>query len=282
MIGVFSSSGMLAAAMATAVCAHCEPGPAVVVRSVTNAQPGALLIVDGKLLDAESLQMVRGQQVMVSLRDLEKLGWGVVSAGLPNQVVFKAKGVTLSFTKGQSVAMVNSLPVKLPVDPIREGRLMVPLSFVAKALGYDYECVSKACCHYCNQPREARAKVTNSLHGTVIYDGVGMAGIKVRAVDPTFKVVDDAMVTTDSEGNFEIKDLPTSATWLMYTSTTTRISSTALPRWQRLRAVRSRNSSRFPLGRIITPVSPKPSEVIAFGWRGISFFVERVQGRGFV
>ena len=96
----------------------------------------------------------------------------------PDQIVFKGKSVTLSFTKGQSVAMVNSLPVKLPVDTYtREGRLMVPLSFVAKALGYDYECVQKAVATIMTNPVKPESpKLTNTLDGMVIYNGEGVAG----------------------------------------------------------------------------------------------------------
>ncbi len=138
-------------------------------------RPGALLIVDGRIIEAESLQMVRGEQVMVGLRDLEKLGWGVVSTGLPDEIIFKAKGVTLSFTKGQSVAMVNSLPVKLMADVYtHDGRLMVPLSFVAKALGYNYECVDRPVATIITNPVKPARKAGNSVRGVVIYNGLGV------------------------------------------------------------------------------------------------------------
>jgi len=110
------------------------------VRPAAPASTSVVLIVDGKVVEAESIELQRGPQVMVWLRDLEKLGWGKTEPGDNGQVLFKGQGITLTFTKNEGVALVNSLAVKLPIDTyVIDTKLMVPLSFVAKALGYQYD-----------------------------------------------------------------------------------------------------------------------------------------------
>jgi hypothetical protein len=100
--------------------------------------------MDGKVVEVGSLHLQRGQQVMVWIRDLEKLGWGTIETPQPDRISLKAKSVTLTFIKGQGVALVNSLAVRLPIDTyMRAGQFMVPLSFVAKALGYQFDLAVK-------------------------------------------------------------------------------------------------------------------------------------------
>ena len=198
----------LAAAIIATSSAYCQTPPRVEVRPVSVPLPKVIVMVDGKMVQAESIQLVRGQQVMVWLRDLEQLGWGRTEPGQPGQFVFKGDNVTLTFLKGQSVAKVNSLTVQLPVDTcIRDGKLMVPLSFVAKSLGYTYECEYKLIAAVTTS-KSGPSAGRNSIKGKVAYNGKAVGGIKVRAADPKFNAVPGATDVTDAEGMFEIGGLP--------------------------------------------------------------------------
>ena len=181
----------------------------VAVRPVGNPMAGVLLIIDGKVVEAEALEAVRGQQVMVWIRDLEKLGWGTVQTRQPQQVLFKSKNVTLTFTKGQSVALVNSLAVRLPIDTyVRNGKLMVPLSFVAKALGYTYQYGYRVVARIRTSLGKVVEKGDNAIQGRVTYNGKAVKGIRVRAADAEFTAIRGAIATTDDQGRYKIEGLP--------------------------------------------------------------------------
>ncbi len=202
-------------AFAFAICAllctgaFCQTEPAVTVRPAEPSGPEVLLLVDGKLVEIESAHVQRGMQVMVWLRDLERLGWGTIEASSPDRVTFTGKGVTLSFSKGQGVALINSLAVNLPINVyLREDKLMVPLSFVAKALGFDYQCVERPVATILTEPPKPVARTTNTLQGTVTYNGSGVGGVIVRAVDADYTVVKNAAAKTDAKGNYRIEGLP--------------------------------------------------------------------------
>ncbi len=177
--------------------------------SRAQAQPPVVVLIDGKVVQAQSARCVRGRQVMIWVRDLEKLGWGSVQVGQPQQVMFKSKNVTLTFVKGQSVALVNSLAVQLPVETyVSDGRLMVPLSFVAKALGYRYATAYNVVVQIITSPGKVVEKGNNAIRGQVVYDGAGVKGIVVRAADADFTAIQGAVATTDDDGHYRIENLP--------------------------------------------------------------------------
>jgi hypothetical protein len=211
-----TANRLLVAALALLCCcsaALAQTAPSVSVRPAAGApvrpaaeSPGdVLVVVDGKLVNAENIEVARGGQIMVWLRELEKLGWGAVDASAGEDIRFVGKGVTLSFTRGQGIARVNSLAVRLPIDTYsRDGRLMVPLSFVAKALGFEYEAAPKTVAMVRTSPSPTR----NAIMGTVLYDGKPVEGVVVRAADADFTVVKNVMAKTDSAGKFLLSPLP--------------------------------------------------------------------------
>ncbi|MCE5198118.1 hypothetical protein LLG39_04005 [bacterium] len=227
-----------------------------------------VLIVDGKVVSAESMQFIRGQQVMVWLRDLEALGWGTTSAGDPGEVIFKGGGVTLSFTKGAGVARVNSLAVQLPVDVyVRDGRMMVPLSFVAKALGYEYEVAYKPVASIITNPVKV-VQANNVIQGRVFFAGRGIAGITVRAVDRDFNVIKDAVAVTDSSGSYRIDGLPDGdfAAYVYTGDNPTyfnRASDAATVKGGQVGTLKP-----IALGRILAPITPNPGTTVSDidGW----------------
>ena len=262
---------VLVAVLPTGAFAQTEP--TVTVRPAEPPVSNVLLLVDGKLVEVESAQIQRGMQVMVWLRDLEKLGWGTAEASSPERVTFKGKGVTLSFTKGQGVAMINSLAVNLPINVyLRDGKLMVPLSFVAKALGFDYECAERAVATIVTVPVKPEPKLTNSLQGTVTYNGSGVGGVIVRAVDPEFTVIKNAAARTDPNGEYRIEGLP-DGTYLAYVYTGDN------PAYfnRASEPIEARGGSVFQvqpisLGKVLLPTKPKPGSELGPAQKGMIGF----------
>lgn len=253
---------MLAALCLTAGLLHAQTAPTVEVRAI--APPGVLLLIDGKMVEVEAMEMaVRGQQVMIWLRELEKLGWGTVMPGdAPGKTVFKSKGVALTFIKGQSIAMVNSLPVQLPIDTyLRDGRLMVPLSFVAKSLGYSFELSMKPVAAVSTQPPPAPAQA-NSLRGQVLYNGKGVAGIRLALVDPNYNTVRGFQATSDANGMYVFGGVPDGRfmayVWVGHNPDYfNRVSDEAV-----LSGGKAIEVPAINLGRILRPVRPKLDEAV--------------------
>jgi len=176
-----------------------------------------ILVVDGKVMNAGAIELIRGQQVMIWLRDLEKLGWGSISAEAGGQMSLAGKNVKLTFKKNQDTAMVNSLAVKLPISTyMRDGKFMVPLSFVSKSLGHEYDCSYRPVAFVVtdtvpqNNPTAAQPKISvgNTLQGIVLFSNKPVSGVKVRAVDKDLMEIEGARATTDAEGKFTISNLP--------------------------------------------------------------------------
>lgn len=201
---------ILAALLCACLSAYAQTPATVDIRPLTDVQSGTLVLIDGKLVEIATMEMApRGEQVMVWLRELEKLGWGTVLRGdAPEKTVFKTKGVSLTFIKGQSVALVNSLAVQLPIDTyLKDGKLMVPLSFVAKSLGYGYDLAMKPVASISTLPPPPPAKM-NSIHGSVLYNGKGVAGVRISLVDPDYNTVKGFQATSDESGNYIFEGVP--------------------------------------------------------------------------
>lgn len=190
--------------------AHAQTSATVEVRPVDQTPSTILLLIDGKLAEISNIETAaRGQQVMVWLRELEKLGWGTVQAGpTPEKTIFRTKTVTLTFSKGQSVAFVNSLSVQLPLDTyLKDGKLMVPLSFVAKSLGYSFELANKPVATILTTPPPSPTN-NNGIRGQLLYNGKAVAGIKVSLVDPEYNTVKGYQSVTDAGGNYAFDSVP--------------------------------------------------------------------------
>lgn len=246
--------------LALAACttmAWAQSEPSVTVRPASDEGSGPLLIIDNQIVEAGSIQIQRGQQAMIWIRELEKLGWGTVESPQPDRISLRGKNVTLTFIKGEGVAMVNSLSVRLPIDTyLRDGQFMVPLSFVAKALGYHYELAFKPVVTIISAPPKAGS--TNQIRGRVTHNGAGVQGVTVRAVDKSFTVVRGASAKTDLQGAYSIGDLPDGEYMAyVYTGDNPSFFNRASEPVQ-VRSGRTYDAKPIALGRIITPVTPKP------------------------
>jgi hypothetical protein len=231
---VCAAVAVLMACLSTSVQSQSAPGvsvrpvvpkvPSVTVRPVEPKTPPAttrparttvepitqtsvLLVIDGKIVPSDSLELVRGQQVMIWIRELQNLGWGTVSSAPGGKSLLTGDGVSLSFQVGQSTAMVNSLFVKLPVNIYsKAGKTMVPLSFVVKSLGMNYELAVRPVATVVAGSKAAVAS-DNSIEGTVVLSGRGVPGLVVRVTDSDLKVVDGATARTSPDGKFVIEKL---------------------------------------------------------------------------
>jgi len=257
---------------------NAQDRPSVTVRPADDSASDVLLVVDGKIIEVDSLQVQRGQQVMIWIRDLEKLGWGTVESTDPDRVSFKSKSVTLTFVKNHGVAMVNSLAVRLPIDTYtRNGKFMVPLSFVAKALGYQYDFALRPVASVSTTAQTDVEKTRNTLQGKVTYGGVGVSGIVVRVVDKNFVVIDGALAKTDANGQYVISDLPDGEYMVyVYTGDNPAFFNRA-SKLVRVAGGETRSVDPIPLGRIVTPLTPAigaehvslSNDSIVFAWKPI-------------
>jgi len=251
--------------LALAAASFAQVNTSVEVRPIDSSPASALLLIDGKLAQIDNIEVTaRGQQVMVWLREFEKLGWGTVQAGdSPEKMVLKTKTITLTFSKGQSNALVNSLPVQLPIDCyLRDGKLMVPLSFVAKSLGYSFELNTRPVASILTSPPPPVPR-NNGIRGQLLYNEKGIGGIKVVLVDPDYNTVKGFSAVTDSAGNFALDSVPDGKylayVWVGYNPDFfNRVSEEV-----ELSGGQTVTVKPISLGRIIRAVKPKVDEVVS-------------------
>lgn len=250
--------------LAMCACAHAQTATTVEVKPADQPMSSALLLIDGKLAEIGNMEVARGQQVMVWLREFEKLGWGTVQAGnSPEKSALKTKTVTLTFSKGQSVALVNSLAVQLPIDTyLKDGKLMVPLSFVAKSLGYSFELSNRPVATVSTSAPPTPAK-TNGIRGQVLYSGNGIQGIKVALVDPEYNTIKGFQAVSNDNGDYAFDSVP-DGKYLAYVwvghnpDYFNRVS-------EEVELVDGKIAHLKPIdmGRIIHPIRPKVGETVA-------------------
>ncbi len=250
--------------LALSTCAFSQTATTVEVKPGEQLMSPTLLLIDGKLAEVGNMEIARGQQVMVWLREFEKLGWGTVQAGnSPEKTVLKAKSITLTFSKGQSIALVNSLAVQLPIDAyLRDGKLMVPLSFVAKSLGYTFELSNRPVATVTTTPPPAPSK-TNGIRGQVLYNGEGTQGIKIALVDPDYNTIKGFQAISNDNGEYAFDSVP-NGRYLAYVwvghnpDYFNRVSEEV-----EISDGKTAHLKPIDLGRIIHPVRPKAGEAVA-------------------
>ena len=201
-----------------------------------------VFMVDGKQVTLDSAVVGESGHVMAALRDLEGLGWGKIGFS-GGETTFTDGKVTLSFAKNSRSAKLNSLSVSLPVSTyLANSKLMVPVSFVAKSMGYGYETRKATIVNVtregtvvkpsaqtsgqtapaaqAQQPAQpvkepAPAAATsgtgstgkNWFQGAVAYNGKRIQGVKLTLrTDPGGKVLKTE--TTDKDGAFKFYNIP--------------------------------------------------------------------------
>lgn len=239
-----------------------QTGPSATIRASVEPKQPVMLIIDGKIIQADSIEFRRGQQVMVRLRDLDGLGWGTTSMNPSGEYTFTNKsGQVLTFAKGSDLAKINELSVTMAVDTyLKDGKLMVPLSFVAKALGYEYDMQFMAVAEVITKPELMTKK--NSIEGVVTYAGRGIGGVIVRAVDSEFKPVKNMLAKTSDDGSFKITGLP-DGNYMAYVYVGDNPQ--YFNRASEVVAVKNNLTCQvknIPIGRILAVVNPKPESKI--------------------
>jgi hypothetical protein len=222
---------LCAAMLSLTAASYAQTTSTVEVRPIDSGPESALLLIDGKLAEISNIEVTsRGQQVMVWLREFEKLGWGTVVAGdSPEKMALKTKALTLTFSKGQDVALVNSLSVKLPV-----------VSIVTSP--------------------PAR---NNTIRGQLLYNDKGIGGIRVVLVDPDYNTVKGFSAVTDSNGNYMFDSVPDGKylayVWVGHNPDFFNRVSEELT----LSGGATVVAKPISLGRIVQPVKPKVDEVVS-------------------
>ncbi|MBO4547795.1 MAG: hypothetical protein J5758_01130, partial [Abditibacteriota bacterium] len=199
-----------------------------------------VFMVDGKQAALDSAVIGEQGHVMAALRDLEALGWGKISVS-GAETTFTDGKVTLSFAKNSRSAKLNSLSVTLPVSTyLSNSKLMVPVSFVAKSMGYGYETKKATVVNVTREgtvtkvsapPAAAPAAQTaaapaqetkpsapavssgsnttgkNWFQGSVAYNGKRIKGVRLNLkTDPGAKAVKSAV--SDADGTFAFYNIP--------------------------------------------------------------------------
>lgn len=239
-----------------------QTGHLATIRASVEPKQPVMLVIDGKVIQADSIEFKRGQQVMVRLRDLDGLGWGTTSMCPSGEFLFSSKGgPVLSFTKGSDLAKVNELSVTMAVDTyLKDGKLMVPLSFVAKALGYEYDMQFMAVAEVTTKPELMTRK--NCIQGVVTYAGHGIGGVIVRAVDNEYKPVKNMLAKTSADGSFKITGMPDGSYMAyVYVGDNPQYFNRA-SEMVTLKSNQNCQVDNIPIGRILAIVSPKPDSKI--------------------
>lgn len=100
----------------------------------------AMLLINGHKTEFSDIDVKEDNTVFVPLRDLEKAGFGVISPSDNGAVEFSTKSLNFLFYKNSDSVKMNALSLSLPKSTyVKEGKFMVPLSFIVKSLGGSYD-----------------------------------------------------------------------------------------------------------------------------------------------
>ena len=98
------------------------------------------ILINGEKKEFTKIDVKESDVVFVPLRDLQSLGLGTINQRDDGTIEFNTQKMTLIFTKNSDSVRMNSLALKLPMSTyLDNGKLMVPLSFIAKSLNGEYE-----------------------------------------------------------------------------------------------------------------------------------------------
>ncbi len=247
------------------------PPPAYPDRPTVEVDPSiptpasALMLIDGKLAEIGNIEVTtRGQQVMVWLREFEKLGWGTVQAGdSPEKMAPQDQDPHAHVLQGPE-RRAGQLAVGAAAyrQLSQDGKLMVPLSFVAKSLGYSFELTTRPVVSIVTSPPPAPA-TSNTIRGQLLYNEKGISGIRVVLVDPDYNTVKGFMSITDSNGNYVFGSVP-DGKYLVYVwvghnpDYFNRVSEEL-----EVKGGAAVTAKPISLGRIVRPVSPKADEIVS-------------------
>ena len=112
----------------------------LIVALVTIPTFAATILINGEKTTFNKVDIKDNDVVFVSLRDLEQIGLGVIKQSGDGGIEFSTSKMNLLFYKDSDSVKMNSLSLKLPMSTyLDEGKLMVPLSFIVKSLGAEYD-----------------------------------------------------------------------------------------------------------------------------------------------
>ena len=99
-----------------------------------------VILINNKKADFSVIDLKENNIVFVPLRDLEAMGYGVISLGENGSVEFSTNRISMLFFKNSNKVKMNALDLTLPMNTyMMNGKFMVPLSFIVKSLGGEYK-----------------------------------------------------------------------------------------------------------------------------------------------
>ncbi|MBQ7256642.1 MAG: hypothetical protein IJS60_02995 [Abditibacteriota bacterium] len=112
----------------------------LIVAIITIPSFAATILINGEKSTFNKIDIKDNDVVFVSLRDLEQIGLGTIKQSGDGGIEFSTSKMNLLFYKDSDSVKMNSLSLKLPMSTyLEDGKLMVPLSFVVKSLGAEYD-----------------------------------------------------------------------------------------------------------------------------------------------
>jgi len=112
----------------------------LIVALITLPSFAATILINGEKSTFNKIDIKDNDVVFVSLRDLEQIGLGTIKQSGDGGIEFSTSKMNLLFYKDSDSVKMNSLSLKLPMSTyLEDGKLMVPLSFVVKSLGAEYD-----------------------------------------------------------------------------------------------------------------------------------------------
>ncbi|MGD0113048.1 MAG: hypothetical protein ABSD48_14400 [Armatimonadota bacterium] len=198
----------------------------LVATGVALASPAKpSIIVNGRGTGVKAAQVAPDGQVMVWVRDLERMGLAKAGwDGRSRSAVLVGPGVRIAFQPASSTARVTLTSSAGRPTEAREplthpavqsgGRLIVPLSFACKKLGVTIERRSRSIVNLIQAKRPPTRKggepeAAGVVMGKVLFGGRPLPGVVLRLVrdaDSTF--LPDRQARTDAAGRYRFADIP--------------------------------------------------------------------------
>jgi hypothetical protein len=237
-----------------------------VVMPLRAEDPGVIILVEGKQESFDRPLLLRGQ-VLIWIRDFERLGWGKVNIADDGEIVLEREGLSISFFPGRKTALINKLAVEMPFAPLKiSDRLLVPLHFTARALGYscstaqavvvDIKQLPKASAPASPDAVAAQGRIT----GRILYNSKAVPGVKLRLVGEDEKFLPGISAVSDQSGRYEFRQLP-AGTYRVYSYIGDNPDYfNRWTDWVRLDKNAGAEADDLVLGRVVVPVSPRIGE----------------------
>jgi len=167
------------------------------------------VLLNGKEVELQQPVMRWGDVLLIWVRDAERVGLGTLEPGTAGGVTLSKGRTEVAFEKGSDRARVNGTLQAMPAAAmIVDGRLMVPVEFVCRAMGVSLR-VGRVAVLTPPGRGASQWRRLGTIAGRVSYGGAPAAGGRVRLVrasNNTF--VPGAAAVTASDGRTLFAQVP--------------------------------------------------------------------------